>query len=1023
MNTARRRDMCGTTMRDTDSTDGQELSEMDELHLLQQLLVELRETDDGLERTLEAFVDRIPQAFRNPEETGIRIEMGEFETSAGFEAVERTIEEAVTAEDGERVSVSVGSAPATDETEELPSTTEVPFGARERTLVKTLVAIVSSFYEGRAHVELLDESEQRFRHLAESIDDVFWITDAATERLVYVNPAYEELWGRSRESLYADPTSFLEYVHPEDRKRVEAARPRQVTGEYDIEYRVVRPDGTIRWVKDRAFPIHEGDSVTRIVGVARDITENKLARLELEEHLDRIQDAFIAVDTAARFTYVNETAEELFDADRPSLEGECLWNVFPAEQDSKLAEKLREAVGTQESVTFHHEFETLDPLFELSVYPSETGLSIYIRDVTDDRRRERELERYETTLEALGDPVYALDADGRFTYVNEALLELTGYERSELLGEHATKIVPQESIDRGQRAIEEMLGEDEPHTSRWEIVLQPKDGELIPYENHLALLPREDGNFRGSVGIARDIRERRDRERELERYEATLEALGDPVYAIDRNGCFTYVNEALVEKTGYEVDELLGEHISIVMRDHHVEEGRDIIQGLIKGEHQGRSMWEMDLVTRDGEFIPCENNVELLPFEDGEFVGTAGVIRDVSELKERELELTRRRDHLVRTERMADVGGWELDVKSGTVNWTAGCRAIFGADGTELTLGETLEFFHPEDRDTLGEAIDRCIEEQIPYDLEVRIQTAEGRERWIRTRGEHVTADGVPKLRGAVHDITDEKEREQQLMVLNRVLRHNLRNNLNVVTANAELIKRQLSAFEAPATVNGGDPATLLEEVLEQLPEEQRAEIRPFQSYLETVTDFCHEEVRAKLDQMEDNAWELLGLSDKARRLAETLGQADSTETVDLQPLLVGLAAEYEARYPGVDISVDGTAPEIPAQSETIRLVFTELLENAIEHTDSDRIELQLQNVGQRVAVSVADQGTGIPEMEVRALERGYESALEHGSGLGLWTVNWLLTRLGGSVSIEANDADGSVVRVALPTVESAGRD
>lgn len=141
----------------------------------------------------------------------------------------------------------------------------------------------------------LQSSEQRFRQLAESIKEVFWMTDPEKNEMIYISPVYEQIWGRTCQSLYDSPRSFLEAVHPEDRERVlQATLTKQTSGGYDEEYRIVRPDGSIRWIRDRAFPIRDKDGkVYRIAGIAEDITERKqveVALRQLSTELLRSQD-------------------------------------------------------------------------------------------------------------------------------------------------------------------------------------------------------------------------------------------------------------------------------------------------------------------------------------------------------------------------------------------------------------------------------------------------------------------------------------------------------------------------------------------------------------------------------------------------------------------------------------------------------------------------------------------------------------------------------------------------------------
>jgi len=133
----------------------------------------------------------------------------------------------------------------------------------------------------------LRESEERFRQLAENIDEVFWIRDVATSSVVYVSAAFEKIWGRPREYLYRSVLTWSDSLHADDRERVlAAAREKQALGTYDETYRILRPDGSLRWIRDKAFPVKLADgTVHRIVGVAEDITEARL----MEEKFLRAQ--------------------------------------------------------------------------------------------------------------------------------------------------------------------------------------------------------------------------------------------------------------------------------------------------------------------------------------------------------------------------------------------------------------------------------------------------------------------------------------------------------------------------------------------------------------------------------------------------------------------------------------------------------------------------------------------------------------------------------------------------------------
>ncbi len=165
---------------------------------------------------------------------------------------------------------------------------EEPFSDWEITLVDLLSRLIASELERKEREEELHKSEEKFRQLADHLKEVVYIESAERDQVHYVNPSYETIWGQNREHLYENPTAFVDAIHSDDRERVRKLVNEQT--EYETEYRIVRPDGSERWIHDRTNAVHDEDgTVARIVGIASDITERKRYQRELKKSNERLE--------------------------------------------------------------------------------------------------------------------------------------------------------------------------------------------------------------------------------------------------------------------------------------------------------------------------------------------------------------------------------------------------------------------------------------------------------------------------------------------------------------------------------------------------------------------------------------------------------------------------------------------------------------------------------------------------------------------------------------------------------------
>ena len=274
-----------------------------------------------------------------------------------------------------------------------------------------LVCVARDITKRKQAEKILRDSEERFRQLADNIREVFWMTDVSKKQMIYVSPAYQEIWGRTVESLYSSPQDWLDAIHPEDRKRIlESALSKQISGKYDEVYRIIRPDRSIRWVQDRAFPIlDELGKVYRLVGIAEDITERKQVWDALRENEARKSaimrvalDAIITIDHEGRIIELNSAAESIFTHSRAKLVGENIMEIIPpslrpwfkeglanhfsGEKGPAVGSRIEMPVLRADKSRFHSEFTITRVKLK-----GEPTFTVYIRDITQRKRAEEEM--------------------------------------------------------------------------------------------------------------------------------------------------------------------------------------------------------------------------------------------------------------------------------------------------------------------------------------------------------------------------------------------------------------------------------------------------------------------------------------------------------------------------------------------------------------------------------------------------------------------------------------------------------
>jgi len=499
-------------------------------------------------------------------------------------------------------------------------------------------------------------------------------------------------------------------------------------------------------------------------------------------------------DEEFRLVRMNERAEEILGYGESEIEGGSWERIVPESDREEVAEVVDDLLGNaggyhsvNENVT--KDDETVVCEWHNRVVTDELDETVAVfsqfQDVTDRAERESELERYETFIESTSDVVLHLDEDGTILYNNSSTRQLSGYDSEETIGDGVFEYVHPDDRERAAERLRLLSNDPEKDIDTMELRMLDADGDYVWVE--AVGTDRTGTDVGGFVVSARDITERKEREKELERYEALVDNTTDLITLVDEEGEVLYQSPSSERVLGYDPEEAVGNNVFDLVHPDDRERVEDEFSELIENPEAEIGDSEYRFLRADGDYVWFKGSVT--DRRNTALSGLLTVARDITDRKKRERELERSQDLLRKTERIASTGGWELDVGMNDLRWTGGTREIHGVpDDYEPTLDEAIDFYHPDDRETIRRAVERCRDEGEPFDEELRIYAQEGRMKWVHTRGEPIrvpdsgsdsgsgsdpdTEEGeIGCVRGSIQDVTEEKGREMELLRNNMAVR------------------------------------------------------------------------------------------------------------------------------------------------------------------------------------------------------------------------------------------------------------
>jgi len=483
--------------------------------------------------------------------------------------------------------------------------------------------------------------------------------------------------------------------------------------------------------------------------------------------------------------YANPKCREVFGYDdaEGSMASVSVYDIVAEADHDRLREQLRRREsGEVEEANYtltgvrnsgeRFEFEVHSGRIEYEGEPAVLGSLV---DVTEQRERERELEEYRELVETVGDPMYVLDEDGAVVKANRAMAEMLGYEEAELLGMTPEAFVEPADVERGRTVVEGLVDGSLEPPQTFEVLFRTADGEAVPCEANVTMLTDEDGEFRGTVGVVRVITERKERERELEEYETIVKTAPDGIFVLDEEGTLVRGNRTGAEMTGYELDELVGEHFSTLVSEGVLDGGvadryGRLIEELLSGEvDRQKAKFETTMTPLDGGELTCEIHIALLPEENGDFRGTVGIVRDITDRKAIEEALRDERDRLSALfENIPEptVVYEYVDGAPVVRRVNDAFEGTFGYDETAVLGGALDEYIVPPDRADQAAGLSERVAAGEQLDVEIRRVTNDGEPRDFLLRNAAIPTDDGVQGYAIYTDITERKRSEERVGAL-----------------------------------------------------------------------------------------------------------------------------------------------------------------------------------------------------------------------------------------------------------------
>ncbi len=867
--------------------------------------------------------------------------------------------------------------------------------------------------------DVMDNSDVAM-FILDSNFEVVWINKAAEN---YFGIEKDEVIGKDKEELIRDKIKYI-FEDPDHFEEKVISTYKENTYIENFECHVLQDEEEgldERWLQHWSKPIETGlyeggrmEHYTDITALKKSEREKEKNLKELEERvkelsclysLERIIEENGSIEevlsqiselipsgwqypnlTEARITYNDQTFEtEEFE--------ESQWM-----QQSKITVDGSEVGKIEVSYLEKRSEKDNGPFLEAESDLIES-IGEHIGSFLEKKIAEVELESEKDLMEQIAETspvcITKVDRDGDIIWANQRAEKILGLDKSEIEGrtyddtkwkitdfedrEYPVEELPFELVKEKEEAVYDVK-----HAIEW------PNGEKRFLSVNATPLYDDEGNFDGMLATIDDITGEVQKERELEetknRLYEIIDELSIATFVLDDEHEVTHWNKACEELTGLSKDEMIGKNqpwkafydnerpvlADMVVEDASLEEikkhyGEKVDKSpLIKGAYEGEDRFKMK-----GEEVWIFFTASPIEDSEGNRIGAIETLQDTTEWRRVEEQLKKNKKRLDRAMESGRLAWWEMELPSGEVQFDDKKAEMLGYSPEKFEhYSDFTDLLHPEDHDKAMKAMKDHIEGNAErYEVEYRIKKKDGDYKWFRDVGSITQEkDNHTVVTGIVIDIDERKEIQEREDILHSILRHDLKNKLQLSLGYGELLKE-------------GD-----------LTEEQ-------EKYLGKDWNMKQQSIK---------------LIDTIENLRKTW--KEEMEKVSLENILATAVNKYEpeASQRDIEIEVEDVDPYVKAGS-LLDEVFSNLILNSILHSKCDEIKISTSTKDENVTVTIEDDGKGISDdRKEKIFDRGYKDEESSGSGLGLFFVKKIIESYSGEITVEDSELGGAKFNVIL---------